>query len=174
MGKNFPRSASGSKNVGNFRTATAPAVAVTGSTRLDQHRARHQAPRHPPTIRNDSREWDRPWRRYRRWRPATWACFVYTLESLTEIAITHLLVLVALARLDRAVDVAAPAEPLERGLRHLARECGLTPRSGATATDFDFGPMLGHQLLHSEATTVNFRSAHSEPRYAIWVSWDAP
>jgi hypothetical protein len=99
----------------------------------------------------------------------------FALQPLTEIEITHLLVPVAPVRLGRVGDVTAATEPLERGLRYLARDCGLTPRSAASASDHvDFGPALGFQLLRSEATSVNLRGAHSESFYAIWVTWDAP
>src|SRR5215207_6075280 len=63
----------------------------------------------------------------------------YASESLTEISIAHMVVPVAPARLDRVADVNAVAEPLEQGLRQLARNCGLTPRSRAsTQSRVDF------------------------------------
>jgi len=99
----------------------------------------------------------------------------YASESLTEISIAHMVVPVAPARLDRVADVNAVAEPLEQGLRQLARNCGLTPRSRAsTQSRVDFAPALGYQILRSEAVQVSLRAPRSQPLYAIWVSLDVP
>jgi hypothetical protein len=99
----------------------------------------------------------------------------YASESLTEISIAHMLVPVASARLDRVADVAAVAEPLEHGLRQLARDCGLTPRSRASsANPVDFTPALGYQLLRSEPAPVNLRDPQSQPLFAVWVWLDVP
>jgi hypothetical protein len=99
----------------------------------------------------------------------------YASESLTEISIAHMVVPVAPARLDRVADIRAAAEPLEQGLRQLARHCGLTPRSRAgTQARVDFTPALGYQVLRSEPAPVSVRGPNSQPLYAIWASLDVP
>jgi hypothetical protein len=98
----------------------------------------------------------------------------YASESLAEMSISHILIPIAPVRLERAAGATSAADPLVAGLRRLASDCGLTPRSSAAGLhSVNFTPALGYKALRSEPAQITFRSGKGEP-FALWVACDVP
>jgi len=98
----------------------------------------------------------------------------YASESLAEMSLAHILVPIAPPRLPRVVGEQPSAEPLEDGLKRIASDCGLTPRSSTEGRDsVDFTPALGYKALRSEPVQLDLSAGQSEP-FAVWIACDLP